>query len=307
MKKTIIVTAIIMVVSFIGIICFGVGLGAEGMNEYFKNGTTDFSHEIEKLNERFDDDYDWSAAGKGEYLRETLSADSLDFKESNLKIHADVAKINLTASNDGNIHISADIYSAKENYNKNRYTLSSSDGFDVNLKVDESTASDCIAVLNVSVPVDTVNDITIDSDVGDIGVSGLEINSLTIKAAVGNVVLGNCTVSDTSITVDTGNVEISKTYDYTKSLSASNNVGAISLSLPQGNRGFSASYSTALGALELDENIDKTGFVFTDEEGSNSNSLMSNGTIKYNPSSLSDGELIKIALSASVGAISIDR
>lgn len=319
MKKAIIISAVVLAVAIISTVCFGAAVGYREMDKYWDGNPGEFFDRMENAVSYGDFD-DWSAMETPSNLRETRGMDLLSPMEGKdtLRIHADAAEVEIIRSADGSFSADMDIYSLSGKYDAQRYNLSSTSEYDVYLECDSDKKPNCVAALRVVVP-DSIKNLVVDVDAGEVDVTGLTLASLDVKLSAGNVEIHNltaddiklaleagnletenCNVQNAEVNINMGNAELSESFIYTKSLKVNVEMGDAEIALPRYPQAFTLNYDMSMGNLERDDDYDGRDVDFHSSGGSQ------NGTVSRNPQSLPVEEIIKIDVSVSMGNIKID-
>ncbi len=320
MKKAIIISAVVLAAAIISTVCFGAAVGYQNIERYWDGNPREFFDNVENAVSYGDSD-DWSAMENPSNLRETREMElssPMEGKDT-LRIHADAAEVEIMKSADGSFSADVDIYSLSGKYDTERYNLTSTSEYDVYLGCNSAKKPNCAAVLRVAVP-DSVKNLVIDVDAGEVDVTGLTLGSLDVKLSAGNVEIHsltadgikatveagnfeteNCNVKNADVNINMGNAELSESFIYTESLKVNVNMGDAEIALPRYPQAFSLSYDASMGNIEIDDDYRDYGI------GSKSSSGISqSGTFSRNPQSLPVEEIIKIDVSVSMGNIKID-
>lgn len=320
MKKAIIISAVVLAAAIISTVCFGAAVGYREIDKYWDGNPREFFDNME--NAVFYGDFDdWSEMETPNNLRETKEMDSLPSMEGKdtLRIHADAAEVEIIRSADGSFSADADIYSLSGKYDTDRYNLTSTSEYDVYLGCNSAKKPNCAAVLRVAVP-DSIKNLVIDVDAGEVDVTGLTLGSLDVKLSAGNVEIHNltadgikatveagnletenCNVKNAEVNINMGNAELSESFIYTKSLKVNVDMGDAEIALPRPPQAFSFNYDASMGNIEIDDDFQDYGIGLNSSSG-----LSQNGTFGRNPQSLPIEEIIKIDVSVSMGNIKID-
>lgn len=298
MKKSIIAVCIILFVSIISTICFGVTMGTGALKTYIDNGNLDISNLIENkfaLNDR-----DWDSESQ-QNLRLTQGMDfSQEELQDSFTVIADVAKINIIPSNDDDLHIKMNVYSKSTNYNENKYSLAQHSANSIEISCDENYNDKSIAVVTVEVPEDKIDTLSINVSVGDVRVSDIDIDTLNVNVSVGNLEVSNSNVEKAGLILETGDINLINNFNYSQELKASVNVGEIELDLPVGSA-FSATYKVSIGDFDFAK--ENYSDLLTHQTTNVSQDIASQGRIDYKTND--NDEIVKINLECVVGNITI--
>lgn len=266
MKKTIIVTLIVFVISAIMTVCLAVGLGANAFKEVFDNSGS-FAETLDNFEDRFDsiedgieDRFDPELENK-ENIIETLVLDGFEFKKDTVRIGCDAAEILILPSSDEKLSAKTDIYSFKEI--QNEYDVHKDyNGFDIYItKIDGAVKS--LAKATVYIP-STVKNIVVESDVADIKINNMTFVNIDISVSAGEVEIENTTVDNCNITVNTGEIELNNNFKAEKSLNVEVNTGEISYKLPHSQNAV-INYSVDTGSAEAKDGLN--GYKAFDSNG----------------------------------------
>ena len=266
MKKAIIVTLTVFVISAIVTVCLAVGLGANAFKEVFDNSGS-FAEMLDNFEDRFDsvedgieDRFDPELENK-ENIIETLVLDGFEFNNDTVRIGCDAAEIIIIPSSDEKLSAKTDIYSFKEI--SNEYDVHKDyNGYDIYItKIDGTVKS--LAKATVYIP-GTVKNIVVESDVADVKINNMTFADIDISVGAGEVEIENTTVDNCNITVNTGEVELDNNFKAEKSLNVEVNTGEISYKLPHSQNAV-INYSVNTGSAEAKDGL--SGYKAFDSDG----------------------------------------
>ena len=332
MKKAIIITAIIFIISSIATLCFAVALGSEAIADFVKdNGAslkehlhsgeeffnyitdseTDIGGVIQDGVEKFIDgaevfsNTDFSIIGNSEYnvAGEKASDISVEDKEE-LRIFADVASVVIKTTEDATMSVSNDIYSKSSPANTDDYTLLIDDeGYDVYLKAKKNNRN-TVSELTVEIPQDYDGKIIVECSVGNITIDGALLEAAGIDATVnvGNITAKNSTVNNASLSADTGNITVTSDFTCLNSeLRIKTDIGSVEYSMPAG-RNVDVIYNINTGSAETAELNGADGITVTKNSQAGTNGTESSGSVKGGNATNTDN-VLNVSIEVSIGNI----
>lgn len=287
LAKAIWITAAVTVVSAIVAVCFAVSFGSAALKEL-----TDNRHDSKKTIVYNSKELDKLA--DIEDYSELISSEihTIPVIGNSVIIKSQIAKIKVISSD------SDDIKTEFNQYSNNKDAASlfslSIDGQTFKINCNEDT--NVIPVLIISVPKDTVNNITIENEAGDIDVNGISVFNLKITNSTGKISIENTTSNDADIKNYTGEIELAKSFRCIYKMDVSGKFGNIDFELPQ-DINFKLQYSVSLGEADLSEvDMEKYNIV------SRANIAKTNGTLECKEK---DGEQANYNMTMSVGRIEL--
>lgn len=251
MKKAIIATAVVLVLSFISTVCFGVALGSQGLRAFFRDGGA--------FDEWTDTIAHWNdVALYTEDLVDTDDRAQLFVSErtqfaagDTLKITAYCGNVRVVRGTGDQVEVVLEQYSARINPTS-KYTLSVMEDSEIRL----SAASDLdgvAAALTVYVPQPLVS-LTVEVDFGEVDIRGVTADTLYVNLAAGDLDLADCTLKNADLHVATGDAELQKTVAVSDSLVLTCDCGDVEMEIPE-NAPFTLQYAVQTGDAEIDASV----------------------------------------------------
>lgn len=280
MKKTVIITLIVFVISALLTVCCAVALGATAFKEVFDNSGS-FGEMLENFEEKFDGIED-SIENKfdpdlddAENIVETLVLDGYELKKDTVRIGCDAAGIIILPSNDEKLSASMDIYSFNKKARDEFDIHTDYNGFDVYVtKADAVAKSSAEAIVYIP---NTVKNIIVESKVAEVKVKNLTAESIEISVNIGDIEFENVAAEKCSLSVNTGEIELDDNVDISKTVKAVVNTGEISYELPY-SRNAVINYRVDLGSVETDDRL--SGYKKFDKDGNASTILSKSGRLE---------------------------
>ncbi|MGN0519786.1 MAG: DUF4097 family beta strand repeat-containing protein [Candidatus Fimenecus sp.] len=251
MKKAMIATAVVLVLSFISTVCFGVALGSQGLRAFFRDGGV--------LDEWTDTVTDWNDILL--YTDETVDTDdraNLFSSESTTLAAGDTLTV---TANCGNIRIQRGagdkVEAVLEQYSNRvnptpKYTLSILNDNEIQLSA-ASGLDGVAAVLTVYVP-QSLGSLTVETKLGEVEIRDIAAENLSVTVSTGDLDLENCTLKTASLRVNTGDIEIKKTVTVTETLSVDCACGDVDIEIPE-TAPFTMQYTVQTGNAEIEAEI----------------------------------------------------
>lgn len=322
MKKAIIITAVLFVLSSLVTVFSAVALGANGLSQladyvrdnggieaFYPDSDEDegvidgFVGDIEdRFNSRMLDGRDFSIIGNPDYQISGDKATSLDISDKQeLTVKADVAKVIIKSTSDAFMSVSADVYSSKRDAVTGGYDLILFDeGFDVYLKSDRNL-KDAVGVLTLEIPESYKGKITVNVGIGELVTDGAKLDALEAKVDVGEISAANASMDSAALYVSTGEIDIAKSFNCFTSLTADTQIGSIEYNLPEG-RLTDIEYSVKTGSVETD-GLEQAGFTVTGTTQAGFESVSSSGKISGSYGDTAVDTVLKVFLNTGIGDV----
>ncbi len=251
MKKAMIATAVVLVLSFISTVCFGVALGSQGLRAFFRDGGVldEWSGAVSDWNDVIL--YTDALADTDE--RENLFSGEGTLLEAvdSLKITANCGEVRVLQGTGEQVEVSLEQYSSRVNPSP-KYVLSVPQPGEIQL----SAASDLdgvAAVLTVYVP-KALTALTIDVRYGSVEVRDISVGRLAVTLDAGDLDLAGCTLTTAELRVNTGDIEIEKNVTVTESLCVDCACGDVGIEIPE-TAPFTMQYTVQTGNAEIEAEI----------------------------------------------------
>lgn len=247
MKKAIIATAAVLVLSFISTVCFGVALGSQGLRAFFRDGgvlddwkdaTAEWDDVIVYAADLADPD-DQSRL----FASESVEISAVD----SLKITAPCGNVRIRRGTGEKIAVTLEQYSARVNPSS-KYTVTIPQDGEIQLSA-ASDVSGVAAVLTVYVP-QPLKTLTVDAQLGEVDICDITAEMLTVHLSTGDLDLAACTLNHANLRVTTGNIDIKNTVSVTEKLVLDCACGDAELELPA-TAPFTLRYTVQTGDVEL--------------------------------------------------------
>lgn len=308
MKKFISITAIILVISVISTLCFGVALGSEFV-DYAASGELDRAFEeleakLDALDDGFfDNDYDTDFDDYDGALKGRVTVEPEEYGSESIAIGADSANVILMPSQDGKLSAEVLTYSKSGDSIQSASVLRdySENGVDCNIYI-KATETNALTEIKAIVYIpNTVKSVRFNSSVGALEADGgLVLDSLVANVTTGSVSLERASVGSCNITVGTGKIDIENGFSAGKDFKGSVATGKIECALS-----FADSYTVAYSArsCELDTDGRPIGLELFDENGNSTVNAKPSGKIV---SAGTDENAVEVNLSVATGKIEFD-
>ena len=251
MKKAMIATAVVLVLSFISTVCFGVALGSQGLRAFFRDGGVldEWSGAVSDWNDVIL--YTDALADTDE--RENLFSSEGTLLEAvdSLKITANCGEVRVLQGTGEQVEVSLEQYSSRVNPSP-KYVLSVPQPGEIQL----SAASDLdgvAAVLTVYVP-KALTALTIDVRYGSVEVRDISAERRAVTFDAGDVELAGCTLTTAELRVNTGDIDIENTVTVTESLCVDCAFGDVDIEIPE-TAPFTMQYAVQTGNAEIEAEI----------------------------------------------------
>ena len=249
MKKAMIITTVLLVVSFITTLCLGAALGSQGLRALFRDGGI-VDRWSQNISDRADVslyDADWDEEGR-QYMFQSDSA-TLEGTPDALTVTANVGNIRVRTSTGEAIKVVLEQYSRRSNPTS-KYDFTVEGGDIVLTAADELDGT--TATMTVYVPY-ALASLSVKTALGDVEITDVSARTLTAQADTGELDVERVTADNAELRVALGDMDISGV-QITQSLTAENACGDISLDLPA-SAPFTLSYTVETGSADLDEEI----------------------------------------------------
>ncbi|MDO4847164.1 MAG: hypothetical protein Q3968_03415 [Clostridiaceae bacterium] len=332
MKKALIITAVLFVISSLLVVVSAVALGADAIPklidsikeggilekienggelfENIENGANEFSDKVKDGAENYVGDgmfngRNFSIIGDDEYCIGGERADGLDVSSlKEIRIRSDVGSVKLVMTDNSKMSASYNLYSDKTNANPDEYELILfAENYDIWLKSDRNIKG-CVSELTVEIPVDYDGAILIESAIGDVKIKDVELGDLKVKVDVGEITASAGTVASADFKVETGNITVAP--DFVTSVSASYKVeiGSVEYALPYG-RFVDVAYSVKTGGAETEELDSVEGITVEQSMNVGSGGVQTAGHVRganpENPSAVS--AVLPVNIEVGIGGI----
>lgn len=249
MKKAMIITTVLLVVSFITTLCLGAALGSQGLRALFRDGGI-VDRWSQNISDRADVslyDADWDEEGR-QYMFQSDSA-TLEGTPDALTVTANVGNIRVRTSTGEAIKVVLEQYSRRSNPTS-KYDFTVEGGDIVLTAADELDGT--TATMTVYVPY-ALASLSVKTALGDVEITDVSARTLTAQADTGELDVERVTADTAELRVALGDMDIGGV-QITQSLTAENACGDISLDLPA-SAPFTLSYTVETGSADLDEEI----------------------------------------------------
>ncbi|MGN0562348.1 MAG: DUF4097 family beta strand repeat-containing protein [Candidatus Fimenecus sp.] len=251
MKKAIIATAVVLVLSFISTVCFGVALGSQGLRAFFRDGGVldEWSGAVSDWNDviLYTDALADTDERENLFSSEGTLLDAVD----SLKITANCGEVRVLQGTGEQVEVSLEQYSSRVNPSP-KYVLSVPQPGEIQL----SAASDLdgvAAVLTVYVP-KALTALTVEVRYGSVEIRDISVDRMDITLDAGDLDLAGCTLTTADLRVNTGDIEIEKTVTVTESLCVDCACGDVDIEIPE-TAPFTMQYTVQTGNAEIEAEI----------------------------------------------------
>ncbi len=280
MKKALIITAVLFVISSLLVVVSAVALGADAIPklidsikeggilekienggelfENIENGANEFADKIKDGAENYVGDgmfngRDFSIIGDDEYCIGGERADGLDVSSlKEIRIRSDVGSVKLVMTDNSKMSASYNLYSDKTNANPDEYELILfAENYDIWLKSDKNIKG-CVSELTVEIPVDYDGAILIESAIGDVEIKDVELGDLKVKVDVGEITASAGTVTSADFKVETGNITVAPDFVTSVGASYKTEIGSVEYAVPNVPN-VDIVYSVKTGGTNIDE------------------------------------------------------
>ena len=307
MKKALISTAVLFVISSLLVVVSAVALGADAIPKLIdsikegvilekiengselidniENGANEFADKIKDGAEDYVGDgmfngRNFSIIGNDEYCIGGERADGLDVSSlREIRIRSDVGSIKLVMTDNSKMSASYNLYSDKTNANADEYELILfAENYDIWLKSDRNIKG-CVSELTVEIPVDYDGAILIESAIGDVEIKDVELGDLKIKVDVGEIKASASTVASADFKVETGNISVAPDFITSTGASYKTQIGSVEYALPYG-RFVDVSYSVKTGGAETEALDSVEGITVEQSMNVGSDGVQTEGHVK---------------------------
>lgn len=251
MKKAIIATAVVLVLSFISTVCFGVALGSQGLRAFFRDGGVldEWSGAVSDWNDviLYTDALADTDERENLFSSEGTLLDAVD----SLKITANCGEVRVLQGTGEQVEVSLEQYSSRVNPSP-KYVLSVPQPGEFQL----SAASDLdgvAAVLTVYVP-KALTALTVEVRYGSVEIRDISAERMAVTLDAGDLDLAGCTLTTADLRVNTGDIEIEKTVTVTESLCVDCACGDVDIEIPE-TAPFTMQYTVQTGNAEIEAEI----------------------------------------------------
>lgn len=251
MKKAIIATAVVLVLSFISTVCFGVALGSQGLRAFFRDGGVldEWSGAVSDWNDviLYTDALADTDERENLFSSEGTLLDAVD----SLKITANCGEVRVLQGTGEQVEVSLEQYSSRVNPSP-KYVLSVPQPGEIQL----SAASDLdgvAAVLTVYVP-KALTALTVEVRYGSVEIRDISAERMAVTLDAGDLDLAGCTLTTADLRVNTGDIEIEKTVTVTESLCVDCACGDVDIEIPE-TAPFTMQYTVQTGNAEIEAEI----------------------------------------------------
>lgn len=251
MKKVMLASVVLLVVSLVSTVCFGVALGAQGLRALFgQSGPVQ----------------DWAQSAVEWRDAVLYTADILEENENmrlfsreseplpaaaKLEIDAQVGNILLFPSETSAVSVVLEQWSDRKAPSA-AYTLSVS-GNKISLAADD-TLDGTVALLKVYLPQE-VRSVTAKTALGSISFGKVSLTQADLQTQTGGIVLeSGGRVQTASVYSAVGAIAVSDAFTVTDSLTLTNDCGDVELGLPQ-KQPFTLHYTVETGTVETDAEL----------------------------------------------------
>jgi hypothetical protein len=333
MKKALIITAVLFVISSLLVVVSAVALGADAIPklidsikeggilekienggelfENIENGANEFADKFKDGVENYVGDgmfngRNFSIIGNDNYCIGGERADGLDVSSlSEIRIRNDVGSIKLVMTDNSKMSASYNLYSDKTNANPDEYELILfAENYDIWLKSDRNIKG-CVSELTVEIPRTFDGTVYIESAVGDVQIKEVQLaGDLKVKVDVGEISASDSIVGGADFKVETGNISIAPDFKTLNEASYKVEIGSVEYTLPYG-RYVEVSYSVNAGGADIDVLDGIEGITVEQTSGVGSDGVQTSGQIQganpENPATIST--LLPVNIEVGIGSI----
>ena len=250
MKKAMIITTVLLVVSFITTLCLGAALGSQGLRALFRDGGI-VDRWSQNLSDRADVslyDEDWDEEGR-QYMFQSDSA-TLEGTPDTLTITTNVGNVRVRTSTGEAIEVVLEQYSRRSNPTS-KYDFTVEGGDIVLTAADELDGT--AATMTVYVPY-ALASLSVESALGNVEITGVTAASLSAHGDTGELDVERVTTDTAQLRVELGELDVDDSVAVSQSLTAETGSGNVNLELPA-NAPFALTYTVETGSADLDEEI----------------------------------------------------
>lgn len=249
MKKAMIATTVLLVVSFVTTLVLGAALGTQGLRALFADGGA-----VDRLVDRVADRATvelYTDGGFDEDDRQYLfQTDRLTLEGSpkTLQIAADLGAVRVRGTDGAQVEVVLEQYSRRASPSP-CFSAAAENGV-VTLRPAGETDG-VYAVLTVFVPY-ALSALSVETGLGDVELSGVTADALQVQTGTGDIELTRVTAGEAQLHTETGDIEVEEAVEIAASLSAEAGTGDVHLRLPV-RRAFRLTYTVDLGSAELED------------------------------------------------------
>ena len=315
MKKAILITSAVFLVSAILTVSFAIGLGASGIRSLFDGTAEEYIYDaidkIEQLDSRFEDlgekiedRFDYNRLDhldhgcESEYDLAYSKSTELDLSGETVTLGFDAAEIRVVPATDSKLCVDMNVYSKFQTDKELFGILINTDGYNYYLKklndIDSSMAK-----VTVIVP-ESVKEIKIKASAGEITVQDISLSNLDIELDAGEADIENIQAENGRVKVKAGEISFDEACKF-NDLEAVVDIGEISYDLPA-SQNVKINYSVNLGTANMEYGI--SDYVAYDANGNKVSSL---GRIGRLESTNADENAAKVVLTVGTGNIIFDK
>lgn len=249
MKKAMIATTVLLVVSFVTTLVLGAALGASGLRALFADGGA-----LDRFADRVRDrttvslytDTDWEEEGR-QFLFQTDSL-TLEGAPKTLRIEAAMGAVRVRQTTGDKVEVVLEQYS-RQSAPTPCFALRAQDGA---LTLSPSGDTDGVyAVLSVFVPY-ALTSLSVETALGDVDLSGVTADTVLVQTGTGDISLARVTAGDAQLRTETGDIDVEEAVQIAERLSVEAQTGDVGLHLPAGTP-FVLTYTVDLGEADLDD------------------------------------------------------
>ncbi len=250
MKKAMIITTVLLVVSFITTLCLGAALGSQGLRALFRDGGV-VDRWSQNLSDRADVslyDEDWDEEDR-QYMFQSDSA-TLEGTPDTLTITTDVGNVRVRTAAGDAIEVVLEQYSRRSNPTS-KYDFTVEGGNIVLTAADELDGT--AATMTVYVPY-ALASLSVESALGNVEITGVTAASLSAHVDTGDLDVERVTTDTAQLRVELGELDVDDSVAVSQSLTAETGSGNVNLELPV-NAPFALTYTVETGSADIDEDI----------------------------------------------------
>lgn len=254
MKKAIIASAVVLIISLICTVCFAAALGRQAFvdlasdDSNIRGWLTNISGIEQSVNgwaDYYEDEYDYDSA-------RLLGTDVVEMpQQKQLHVYADCAEVRFLPGTEDKIVASLDQFT-KTASAETFFTLSTPDDNTISVRGANPDGPETVrARLTVYVP-QNVEALDIQVEAGDIDISGLDLETLKVSLSAGEIDLERVAAKTASLSVAFGNIDVDSKTLVSETLSIQNECGNVDLVLPS-TAPFHLSFNIETGDVEMEE------------------------------------------------------
>lgn len=296
MKKAIWITAIVMVVSLLCTVCFGVALGSQGIREVMRDDGV-----LDNWTQTVSNWHDM--VKHGEYLFDEMHDERFLFDSKTLelpvtdtlKITAEVGEIRVVRGSGDTVRAVLDQFSARTNPNS-RFTLSQISETELRLSA-EPSLNGYSARLTVYIP-KALTELTVELETGEVKIEDVTADTLTVDISTGEIEVKHITAKNAQLRVDTGNAEIESSVRISDTLNVHCACGEVDFEMPVGGAKL-VQYTVNTGNVDMDSKV-RTDWIHSDIRKGASQE----GTLTYMRQDTAENGTYQIEVS--IGSIEFD-